>query len=79
MRASGRTRSQSETIVRVAAPRQRHALGALFLVLTLAFAGVAAASAAGAGGSIGRWIVGAAAAAIAAWFATLAWQLLGRH
>ena len=61
------------------APRQRHALGGLFAVLTLAFAGVAAGSAVGAGGSVGRWIVAAAAATIAAWFATLAWQLLGRH
>jgi hypothetical protein len=60
----------------VPAPRQRHALGALFLVLTLAFAGIATVSAAGAGASVGRWIVAAAAAAIAAWFVTLAWQLL---
>jgi hypothetical protein len=63
----------------VRAPRQRHALGGLFALLTVAFAAVAFASAVGAGGSTRRWIVAAAAAAIAAWFASLAWQLLRRH
>jgi formate hydrogenlyase subunit 4 len=62
----------------VAAPRQRTALAALFTVLTLAFAALAAGSAWGAGGSVRRWLVAAAATAIAAWFAGLAWQL-GRH
>jgi hypothetical protein len=60
----------------VRAPRQRHALGGLFAFLSLAFAGVAIASAVGAGGSARRWVVAAAAAAIAAWFGSLARQLL---
>jgi len=63
----------------VRAPRQRHALGGLFAVLMLGFAAVAIASAVGAGGSARRWIVAAAAAAIAAWFGSLAWQLIRRH
>jgi hypothetical protein len=60
-------------------PRQRTALAALFSVLTLAFGALAATAAWGAGGSARRWVVAAAAAAIAAWFAGLAWQLGGRH
>jgi len=63
----------------VRAPRQRHALGGLFAVLTLGFAAVAIASAVGAGGSARRWVVAAAAAAIAAWFGSLALQLIRRH
>ena len=60
-------------------PRQRTALAGLFTVLTLAFAAIAAGAAWGAGGSVRRWVVAAAAAAIAAWFASLAWQLGRRH
>jgi hypothetical protein len=44
------------------------ALVALFTVLTLAFAGIAAGSAAA-----GRWVIAVAAAAIAAWLASFAW------
>ena len=58
-------------------PPPRRALGALFLVLTVALAGVAFAAAWGADGSVTRWIVAAAAATIALWLATLAWRLLG--
>jgi hypothetical protein len=43
-------------------------LAALFGVITLAFAGIAVASA-----LAGRWAIAAAAAALAAWMATLAW------
>ncbi len=58
---------------------QRRALGTLFTVLTLAFVGVAIWAAAGAGGSVRRWVVAFAAAALGAWFASLAWPLLRRH
>ena len=51
----------------MAAPPQRQALGALFAVLALAFAGIAVAAAAAS-----KWIILAAAAAIALWFASLA-------
>jgi hypothetical protein len=63
----------------VRAPRQRHALGFLFVVLASAFVAVAVASAVGAGGSLRRWVVAGAAAAVAAWFASLARDLLRRH
>jgi len=61
----------------MAAPSQRRALGALFLLLALGFAGIAvAAIAAGAGAR--SWVVGGAAAAIALWLAGLALRALGR-
>ena len=63
----------------MAAPSQRRALGALFLVLTLALAAVAVASAWGAGGSARRWIVALGAAAVAVWFAALAAAALRRQ
>jgi hypothetical protein len=53
---------------------QRRALGVLFALLALALAGIAFASANGANGSAGRWIVAVAAAAIALWLASLAWR-----
>ena len=55
---------------------QRPALGALFALLALAFAGVAFAAGNGAGGQIGRWIVALAAAALAVWLASLAYRTL---
>jgi hypothetical protein len=54
----------------------RRPLGALFLLLASAFAGIAAVSADGAGGNVGRWIVAAAAAALAVWMAGLALRAL---
>jgi hypothetical protein len=51
----------------VAAPTQRRALGALFLALAVAFAGIAVAA-----GRAGQWIIVAAAAALALWMASLA-------
>jgi len=51
----------------VAAPSHRRALGALFTVLTAAFAGIAIAA-----GAAGQWVIVAAAAAIAVWLAGLA-------
>ncbi len=53
------------------APSQRRALGALFLVLALAFAGIAFAA-----GSADQWIIVAAAAAIGLWLAGLAARAL---
>ena len=44
-------------------------LAALFTAITLAFAGIAAYSAAA-----GQWVIAAAALALAAWMATLAWS-----
>ena len=53
----------------MAAPSQRRALGALFLLLAAAFAGIAWAAA------IAReWVIVAAAAAIALWLAALAFR-----
>jgi hypothetical protein len=54
----------------------RRALGALFAVLTLALAGIATAAAWGAGGAAGRWIVAAAAAALAVWLGAMAFRAL---
>jgi hypothetical protein len=53
----------------VPAPSQRSALGALFLLLALAFAGIAWAA-----GVAGEWIIVAAAAAIALWLGSLAFR-----
>jgi Flp pilus assembly protein TadB len=58
----------------VARPSQRPALGALFLLIAVAFAGIAWTA-----GNAGVWVVAAAAAALAAWMASLAWQMLRRH
>jgi hypothetical protein len=52
--------------------KQRPAMGALFSLLALAFAGVAFAAGHGAGGETGRWIVALAAAVLAIWLASLA-------
>jgi hypothetical protein len=46
-------------------------LAALFSVITVAFAGIAAASA-----LAGRWIIAFAAGALAAWMGSLAWTAL---
>jgi len=51
----------------VAAPAQRRALGVLFAALTLIFGGIAVA-----GAAAGRWVIAAAAAALAVWMAGLA-------
>jgi len=51
---------------------QRPALGALFSLLAIAFAGVAFAAGYGAGGEAGRWIVALAAAVLALWLASMA-------
>jgi hypothetical protein len=51
---------------------QRRALGVLFGGLAVALVVTAAAALVGAGASAPRWIVGAAALAIAGWLASLA-------
>jgi hypothetical protein len=51
----------------VAAPAQRRALGTLFLVLALVFAGLAVAAS-----FAGQWVIAAAAAVLAVWTAGLA-------
>jgi metal-dependent amidase/aminoacylase/carboxypeptidase family protein len=56
--------------------KQRPALGVLFASLAIGFAGVAFAAGHGAGHQVGRWIVVGAAAALAAWLATLAFRTL---
>jgi hypothetical protein len=53
---------------------QRPALGALFALLAIAFAGVAFAAGYGAGGEAGRWIIAFAAAALAVWLGSLAFR-----
>jgi hypothetical protein len=58
------------------AVKQRPALGALFALLALAFAGGAFAAGYGAGGEVGRWVVALASAALAAWMATMAFRAL---
>jgi hypothetical protein len=64
-------RLEDDIILRVAAPAQRRALGALFVVLALAFAGIAAAA-----GAAGQWVILVAAAALALWMAGLALRAL---
>ena len=57
----------------MAAPSQRRALGALFLVLACAFAGIAFAAA-----TAHVWVVAAAAAVLALWLLTFAARGLRR-
>jgi hypothetical protein len=54
-------------------------VAALFGFLALVFAALAVWAAWGAGGSAGRWVIAAAAAAIGAWFGSLVRDLRGRH
>ena len=55
----------------MAPPSQRRALGALFLLLAVAFAGVAVAAIAARAGTR-SWVIGLAAAALALWLLGLA-------
>ena len=62
------------------APAQRPALGALFALLTLVFAGIAfGAGSAAADGQAAGWVVAIAAAVLALWLATLAARALRRN
>ena len=56
----------------MAAPSQRSVLGALFLFLAAAFAGIAVTAV-----QADVWVVAIAAAAIAMWLGTLAFRALG--
>ena len=60
----------------MAAPQQRRALGALFLLLAVMFAGIAFAAAQAGGGA---WVVAIAAAAIAIWIGMLSFRALRPH
>ena len=62
----------------MAAPSQRRALGALFLVLAAALGAVAAASIRAHAGVRG-WVIGFAAAAIAVWLGGLSLRALRRR
>jgi hypothetical protein len=55
---------------------RRPALGALFSLLALGFAGIAFAAGKGAGGEARRWVVVLAATALAIWLATMAFRAL---
>jgi hypothetical protein len=55
---------------------RRPALGALFSLLALGFAGIAFAAGNGAGGEARRWVVVLAATALAIWLATMAFRAL---
>jgi hypothetical protein len=55
---------------------QRRALGTLFLVLAIAFAGVAYAALSSDAGQARRIVVAAAAAALAVWLGTMALRAL---
>jgi hypothetical protein len=62
----------------MAAPSQRNALGALFFVLAIAFAGVAYAAAVGGQGGAG-WVIAAAAGVLAVWLGGMAVRALRRR
>jgi len=56
--------------------KQRRALGALFAVLAIGFAGVAFAAAYGAGREAAGWTIVLASAALSVWLATMAFRAL---
>ena len=56
--------------------RQRRALGALFFLLAVGFAGIAFAAAYGARHVGAGWSIAVAAAALAVWFASMAFRAL---
>jgi hypothetical protein len=59
------------------AASQRRALGALFLVLAIFFAGIAAAAFAAEESTV--WVIGAAAAGLALWLLSLSFRNLRRR
>ena len=63
----------------VAAPQQRAALGALFLFLAAAFAGVAYAAGRAAQDHTALWVVTVAAAVLAIWLGTLSLRAFVRR
>jgi hypothetical protein len=56
--------------------KQRRALGALFLLLAIGFAGVAFAAAYGAGSEAAGWTIVLASAALSVWLASMAFRAL---
>jgi hypothetical protein len=56
--------------------KQSRALGALFAILSVGFAGVAFAAASGAGHEPVGWAIVLAAAALSIWLATMAFRAL---
>jgi hypothetical protein len=56
--------------------KQRQALGALFALLSIGFAGIAFAAAYGAGREMAGWAIVLAAAALAVWLASMAFRAL---
>jgi hypothetical protein len=56
--------------------KQRRALGALFAVLAIGFAGIAFAAAYGAGNEAAGWTIVLASAALSVWLATMAFRAL---
>ena len=55
---------------------QRRALGALFALLAIGFAGIAFAAAYGASSVGAGWVIALAALALAFWFASMAYRAL---
>jgi hypothetical protein len=55
---------------------QKRALGALFLLLAAAFAGIAVASVAAGSGGAGRWVIAIASAVLAVWLLGLSLRAL---
>ena len=56
--------------------KQRRALGALFALLAIGFAGMAFAAAYGASNVGAGWVIALAAVALAFWFASMAYRAL---
>jgi len=56
--------------------KQKPALGALFALLAVGFAGIAFTALYGAGGEAARWIIALASAALAVWLASMAFRAL---
>lgn len=56
--------------------KQRRALGALFALLAVGFAGIAFAAAYGASNAGAGWVIALAAVALAVWLASLAFRAL---
>jgi hypothetical protein len=56
--------------------RHRRALGALFALLAIGFAGIAFAAASGAGHELAGWTVALAAAVLGVWLASMAFRAL---
>jgi hypothetical protein len=63
----------------VAGPQQRAALGALFLLLAAAFAGIAYTAGRAAPDHAGLWVVTVAAAVLAVWLGTLSLRAFVRR